>query len=299
MGLPNFRKRNVILLLLLVFFTSHRIYHRFWNPHLIVTFFDVGQGDSALIQFPYGKTLLVDGGGGWKSWDAGSKLLFPELTRLGILRLDHLVLSHPDNDHARGFLGILKLLKVEELILHGALNKVSIKQPLMSIKEEAKAKNIKQTFVSQEEVRNISGAKVLLIPLGNHSKNTNDQALVLKIEFGKCHILFTGDIEKESELELTKKITGKIHLLKVPHHGSLTSSQWSFLNHISPSWAVVSVGINNQYGHPKTEILNRYSSQGIQLFRTDFHGSVRFDFNSEGEVKCESVMGECGRARCL
>jgi len=51
--------------------------------------------------------------------------------------------------------------------------------------------------------------------------------------------------------------------------------------------------------HPKTEILNRYSSQGIQLFRTDFHGSVRFDFNSEGEVKCESVMGECGTARCL
>lgn len=283
---------------LLTWFLGIRVYDRFWNPNLIITFFDVGQGDSALVQFPFGETLLVDGGGGWKNWEVGTQVLFPELSRLGILTLDHLVLSHPDNDHGLGLLGIIKLLKVNKLWLHSALSKPPKKKLLKEIEEKLEEKNISEHFLKVPTHFSISGVQVSLIPLAPTRHIRNNQALIMKLKFGKCQILFTGDIEEEGEHELAKEYPEKINLLKVPHHGSLTSSHVEFLKAIDPDWAVVSVGANNNYGHPKPQVLHRYRNLGIQVFRTDFHGAVRFTLTPEGRVKCETTLGNCGHSLC-
>jgi competence protein ComEC len=298
MGISSVSKKGVFLTGLFIWFLGSRIYDRFLNPNLIVTFFDVGQGDSALVQFPFGETLLVDGGGGWKIWDMGTQVLFPELSRLGILTLDHLVLSHPDNDHGRGFLGVIKLLKVKALWLHKALSKQPKKELFQEIEEKLAKKNIPERFLQSPGKLLISGVEVSMIPLNPTKQNRNNQALLLKLEFGKCKVLFSGDIEEEGEKEFVNKYPGKINLLKVPHHGSLTSSSREFLSSLAPDWAVVSVGANNNYGHPKPEVLRRYRELGIPLFRTDFHGSVRFTMTPEGEVKCQSVLGDCGQEPC-
>jgi competence protein ComEC len=298
MGLSKVFNRGIFLVGLLTWFLGIRFYDRFWNPNLIITFFDVGQGDSALVQFPFGETLLVDGGGGWKNWDVGTQVLFPELSRLGILTLDHLLLSHPDNDHGRGFLGIINLLKVKELWLHGALSNLPKKELLKEIEEKLAKKNILEHFIRLTKKLIISGVEVSLIPLHPQMHVRNNQALVMKLKFGKCQILFSGDIEEEGEKEITKKYPEKINLLKVPHHGSLTSSHKEFLTALSPDWAVVSVGANNNYGHPKPQVLKRYREMGIPVFRTDFHGAVRFIFTPEGQVKCETIQGDCGQDQC-
>lgn len=295
---PSFRFKKLVLFAALAFCGVRRGYFRFWDPNLTVTFFDVGQGDAALVQFPLGRTMLVDGGGGWTKSDLGTRILFPELTRLGILTLDTLLMSHPDNDHARGFLGIIDNLRVKELWLHQAWN-VSPKRPLLEeIQTKYSQKKGKILWLDRTLSQTISGVNLKVIPLKGDLKSKNDQALILELSFAHCRILFTGDIERESERELSAGSVGKVHLLKIPHHGSYTSSTWKLLKNISPDWAVVSVGRHNTYGHPRKEILSRYRALGIPVFRTDFHGAIRFTVTPKGEVKCESYLGDCGVSRC-
>jgi competence protein ComEC len=295
---PSFRFKKLVLFGALAFCVSKRLYNRFWDPNLTLTFFDVGQGDAALIQFPFGRTMLIDGGGGWTKSNLGTRVLFPELTRLGILTLDTLLMSHPDNDHARGFLGIIDSLRAKELWLHQAWN-VFPKRPLLEeIETKFSATPGKIIWLNRILSKNVSGVKLQVIPLKGDLRTKNDQALVVVLNFARCTILFTGDIERESEKEFIEQGITKVHLLKIPHHGSYTSSTWRLLKNISPDWAVVSVGRSNTYGHPRKEILSRYRALGIPVFRTDFHGAVRFTITPEGEVNCENYLGDCGVSRC-
>lgn len=292
-------KLKVIFLIgALAFCGIRRCYFRFWDPNLTVTFFDVGQGDAALIQFPYGKTMLLDGGGGWKKNTMGRRVLFPELSRLGILTIDFLLLSHPDNDHGRGFVELADLLRAKELFLHSGWNQ-NPKRPLLTeIETEFIKRGTKINWLQNPKIESVSGTELRLIPLNGDYHSRNDQALVAEIKFNQCRILFTADVEKGSEKEWLKMKLQPVHFLKVPHHGSRTSSSWDFLRAVHPEWAVVSVGRNNTYGHPRKEILSRYHALGTSVLRTDFHGAVRFTMTPEGQVKCENYLGDCGSSRC-
>lgn len=291
-------KRGVFIGGLLALVILRRCYYRYWDPNLIITFFDVGQGDSALIQFPFGKTMLVDGGGGWGKFSLGERVLIPELSRLSILRLDHVILSHPDSDHAFGLLAVLKNLKVKELWLSGRFFKATPPKLLTEIEGLIKTRKIKPNILTRPNQLEINQASVELIPLSINKGSRNNEALILGIQFGKCRALFTGDIESEGEAKLAKLLPRKFHLLKVPHHGSLTSSSLAFLHHFDPKWAIVSVGLTNRYRHPRSEVLSRYRALGIDLFRTDFHGAVRFTVTPKSEVKCETYLGDCGVTHC-
>ena len=157
--------------------------------------------------------------------------------------------------------------------------------------EPAKQRVFEQTYSWRE-----SGTQATVLPL--NGKTTNDRSLVLVLEFGGCRALFTGDIERAGEEELMGRLGSPVHLLKVPHHGSKTSSTLRFLRHYRPRWAVISVGLGNQYGHPNPAVLARYREQGIPLWRTDFHGFVQFAMSSDGRVRCTSFYGSCGVGRC-
>jgi len=275
-----------------------RLHSRFHPGRFQVTFFDVGQGDSALLLFPEGKTILVDAGGGFKGSDLGTRELFPELARMGILHLDFAFLTHPDWDHAYGLHGILQELSVGELWLNSAFTKLDPPNPLLvSLLAKARLRGTRVRGFSSPSDFETQGVRMHVIPLHGEGK-TNDESLVLFVEFAGCTAFFSGDIEAPAERELAGFKLPHALLLKVAHHGSKTSSTETFLRWAFPRWAVISVGARNHYGHPSPIVLQRLSAHGIRTFRTDFHGYVRFSFSPEGKVECETAMGSCGVAYC-
>ncbi len=131
------------------------------------------------------------------------------------------------------------------------------------------------------------------------SGETNDKSLVVELEGYRCTALFTGDIEKSAEATLLRRGLKRATLLKVPHHGSKTSSTPGLLQRVKPRWAIISVGQGNTYGHPHSGVLARYVERGIQVLRTDFHGYVRFTINESGSIACQSSLGPCGTYTCF
>lgn len=283
---------------ILSFLIGNRIYLRFFDETLKITFFDVGQGDAALIELPKGKTILVDAGGGFAHWNIGSRVLLAELSRLGIFHVDMALMTHPDQDHAFGFQGIFHDFYVGEFWLNQAF--LSEPAPLLSKLLEA-AKNQKITIrpFQKEETFLWQGVRLRVIPLKAVTKTRrarprNDQSLVLFLEYKGRTALFTADIEKPAEAALKEYHLPPLSILKVAHHGSHSSSTEDFLNWAKPRWALVSVGGRNRYGHPHFDIMERLQKHGVNVFRTDLHGFVRFTIDSDGKVTCSFSDGECG-----
>ncbi|MBO8136739.1 MAG: DNA internalization-related competence protein ComEC/Rec2 [Desulfotomaculum sp.] len=253
---------------------------------LAVHFIDVGQGDAALVQMPAGKNLLIDTGG-WKDefktkTGAGNKVVLPYLKRLGINSLDVLILSHPHEDHAGGAAGIIKRLPVKLVVVAplGKGDRISGIQELPATEYKRLLSNLDKRGIMVKEARAGDrlrlGDKVavkILSPSGP-SNNLNDSSLVVKITYGQCIFLFTGDIEKDQQYILVKTGTD-LHadVLKVPHHGS-SSFEPEFFKAVNPQAAVISVGQNNRFGHPAPETIKALKQLGSRIYRTDTHGAV-------------------------
>lgn len=284
----------ICLVICSLFQVFWRIKDRFFPGTLRVTFFDVGQGDSTLVQFPKGSTLLVDAGRGFRSWDVGKAVLVRELGLRAILTLDQLLMTHPDQDHSYGLRGILSELRVKEFWI----GEVFLKNPSPVLKERlelARSRNVGIQVVSEEVRREVEGVKVRYIPLVVDEK-TNNNCLVTYFEFGKCRLLLTGDIEEKAERVL-KVLVPVVDVLKIAHHGSKTSSSKKFLKSVRPKVGVISAGFQNRYGHPSPVVSRRLKDVGIEVFRTDFHGMTTFE--SDGVVwKCSTTRGSCGVFRC-
>lgn len=287
------------LFLAILLLGTARLGERVLDHSLSVLFFDVGQGDSAMIRFPNGKVWLVDGGGGFGDKDRGQRDLFLELTRLAILRIDVALLSHPDEDHAMGFRGIFQNLPVEQWWFHHKLQSPPFLRPVFNeLKLLSLQREIANHAVTSERIGHENGARWRVIPLNTSSNKTNDQALLLELSYGRCEVLFTGDIEAEGERAANKVFHGPIEFLKVPHHGSKTSSSLSWISRLRPRLAIASLGFRNSYGHPHRAIVERYQSIGSRLLRTDRNGFVRLTMQGNGEYACEDFHGDCGKGTC-
>ena len=260
---------------------------------LEVTFLDVGQGDAAFIRFPDGKTMLVDGGlnssrietteaGIAKrvGYDHGERTLDPFLCREGVFRLDLLLLSHPDNDHGGGFAHILRGFDVRRVlgVPHQDLSQLTHR----ILHEIVDAKGIPHALGYAGAVDLTSTARLeLLHPFDAastdlHDKDVNNDSLVLKLTYGDVRILFTGDIEQKVELMLVESGEDlRADIIKVPHHGSKTSSSAEFLNAVRPQYAIFSLGQRNRYRFPSTAVVERYREQGCHILRTDRLGAIR------------------------
>ena len=252
-----------------------------------VSFPDVGQGDSALIRLPTGKTILIDGGGTYDNrFDVGRRVLAPYLWNQGVRRLDLVVLSHPHPDHMNGLKFILKKFDVGEVWTHGQDTDLPGYDEFSRIIAE---RSISRKFVSADDppVR-LGGAelRVLHPTRGFHSHERqayaaeNDRSLVVRIAFHDLALLFTGDIGTEAERDLIKRRQDlKCDLLKVPHHGSKSSSSETFVSATRPTTAVVTVGRGNRYHHPSGEVISRYANSGAGIYRTDRDGAIVLSAN--------------------
>ncbi|MBI3811803.1 MAG: DNA internalization-related competence protein ComEC/Rec2 [Nitrospirae bacterium] len=252
---------------------------RVWASHpdgrLRVTFLDVGQGDAAWIEMPDGKTMLMDGGGAYGNFDLGRLAVAPYLWNTGRYRIDYLVASHPQLDHMGGLGYLAKKFNIGEIWTNGLEKDADFYR---RFREIVSAKAIpEKRITSDDRPLNLGGVRILPLhpEMADPDGPDNDQCLVIRMEYGKEAILFTGDIERAAERELLRwGDLLKTTVLKVPHHGSRTSIDPDFLSRVAPAVAVISVGAHNSYRHPSPETLAAYESKGARIYRTDRDGAV-------------------------
>jgi competence protein ComEC len=259
----------------------HSLFASRGDGHLHVTFIDVGQGDAAFIVFPLGSTLLVDAGGlGFSSsFDVGERVVAPVIRAIGFRRVGRVALTHGDPDHIGGALSIIREFRPRE-IWEGI--PVPRLDALAALRTEAKDIGARWSNVHAGDCVTVDGVLVSALHPEREDwerqKVRNDDSLVLELRWQDVSVLLTGDAGRIPEQRILSALApARLRVVKVPHHGSLTSSSPGFVERTKPSIAVVSVGRNNHFGHPVPEVLARYTSAGAQVYRTDRDGAVSIE----------------------
>jgi competence protein ComEC len=248
------------------------------DGRLHVTFIDVGQGDAAFVRFPRGSTLLVDTGGlpGGGSFDIGDRIVSPVLRAAGVRRLDTLALTHGDADHVGGAPAIVREFRPWE-VWEGV--PVPASPLLQTIHATAAAAGTRSRYLQTGDVGYVDDVAVVvrhpLVPDWERQASRNDDSVVLELLWKRASIVLTGDIGADVESAIAPRFRPvPLRVLKVAHHGSLSSSSRTFIDALAPRVAVVSVGRSNHFGHPAPAVIGRLEGSHAQLFRTDRDGAV-------------------------
>lgn len=258
------------------------------DPSVHVTFIDVGQGDSALVELPFRRSVfLIDTGGrllfegeeeGRMGSGVGERVVIPYLKGRGITRVDKLVLSHPDADHAEAADEVLEEIRAGEIHIGPGTRG---KEGYADVIRAAGAKNIRvREMIAGAGWQEGNTLFRYLSPSDSEYRGNND-SLVLHMEHREFRVLFTGDLEEEGE----KRIIGEygslfpVTILKAGHHGSRTSSSAPFLKAADPSLTVFSAGRNNRYGHPHQEVTGRLAEAGLPAVSTADYGTMTFSLS--------------------
>ena len=270
-------KESIIVSLLFAnIFVWVAVWQRRPSDLLHVYFLDVGQGDSIFIDSPTHHRILVDGGPNSKVLTELGKIL-----PFGDRRIDVVVESHPDSDHAGGLIDVMKQYKVGVFLESGVKspNKVHL-----ILENEIKNKNIPNILVRRGMVIDLGDGTKLQILFPNQDVTnweTNDASIVSKLVYKDKSFLLTGDSPKKEEyilLALDKNIL-KSDVLKVGHHGSRNSSSFPYIEAISPEYAVISAGKDNPYGHPHKEVLDILNKIKAKILSTIDLGTIEFETN--------------------
>jgi competence protein ComEC len=244
---------------------------------LRVTFLDVGQGDAAIVQFPDGRTLNIDAGGlPSTSFDIGGRVIAPALWALGVRRLDYMSVTHGDTDHIGGAASVFRDFRPFEVWEGVPVPPHAPTRELRALADEAGT-----VWRTLQPADRVSFGDVDLVvhhppyPDWERQRVRNDDSEVLEIRYGGVSFVFTGDIGRDVERMIASRFTrAPIRILKVPHHGSATSSSQPFLDALRPDIAVISAGRANTFGHPVQSVLDRYRNVGAAIYRTDQDGAV-------------------------
>ena len=247
---------------------------------LRVTYIDVGQGDSALVEFPSGKCMLIDAG----EKDEVENVL-RTIRKSGHEKIDFLVMTHPHSDHMGGMAEVMESFEIGVLYMTNAVNTTSAFEEILDVAErkDIPIKRSQKGVVIYEE--GFIKAE-FLSPVSEEYEELNDYSSVIKITSRERSFLFMGDAEKLAEDELGAEVRSDV--VKVGHHGSKTSSSENFVKKTKAIYAVISVGEGNRYGHPASLIVTRWEEHGARILRTDIAGNIVF--TTDGEklyLKCE------------
>ena len=295
------RKPSVLSIILL---TSCLFYHQL-SPVGYVLLLDIGQGDSIVIKEPFtGKVSLIDTGGQLKwsqneEWrergrpfSIGEDITVPVLKSLGISEIDRLYITHADADHSGEIKSIAKQIPIHEIVTtENAFKNTAI------IDQIEPYQKMKRVLIQPPEFSQLPTKKTLALqPLPDQFyKNNNNQSLVLYVTLGEDKWLFTGDIEKEAERDLLLEYPNlTVDYLKVSHHGSKTSTTEEFVRHIQPKIALISAGVDNHFGHPHKEVIERLENYNATIFSTNEIGAimvryVKFPFSKKWLTAIQTV----------
>jgi competence protein ComEC len=252
---------------------------RFHPGVLEVTSIDVGQAESTLLVTPDGSTVLVDAAGSLgpfqSNFDFGEDVVAPYLWERGFTRLDALVLTHAHSDHIGGMPGIIADFHPRQFWL----GPNALTPELARVLDIAKSHHVDVQPRHAGEQFEFGGARfeVLAPPPGWEvkAKVRNNDSLVLRVSYGETSVLLTGDAEKKIERYLAE-LRPRAMLLKLGHDGSRTSTIPEFLAAVQPSFAFISVGAQNSFGHPSMEVLQRVGAAHVMTYRTDTEGALTF-----------------------
>ena len=231
---------------------------------LRVSFIDVGQGDSEFIELPNGETLLIDAGTNETGADVVSYI-----SSLGYTSIDYVVGTHPHEDHIGGLDDVIRTFDVESIYMPKVTaDTKTFEDVLDAVDEKGLTINTAKAGVTLVDGDGLSVK--MLAPVLDEYDNTNDYSAVIRIVYDDTSFIFMGDAEQYAEDLITGDVDSDV--LKVGHHGSSTSTGEAFLERVSPSYAVISCGLGNSYGHPHTETIEKLG--GIPVFRTDEMGTI-------------------------
>ena len=236
------------------------------NGKFIASFIDVGQGDSIFLEFPNGKNMLIDAGENYESETVQSFI-----NSKGYFSLDYVVGTHPHTDHIGGLESIIRRYEIGEIYLPKVVHtSKTYENLLMTINELGYKVN---SAISGMEIINEKGLEVkILSPKNSNYSELNNYSVVIKIVFGNTSFLFMGDAETVVEDEILDEVNADV--VKVGHHGSDTSSSEEFVKSVNAKYAVIMSGIDNQYDLPDKAIVDRWKSNGAEVYNTSENGNV-------------------------
>jgi competence protein ComEC len=269
----------IVLVGIFVAIQVHGYYAFHHGNKLMVTFLDVGQGDAAVINFPRGKVMVIDGGGTPDgSFDPGERIVAPYLWRMRVKEIDYLVNSHPHPDHLQGLIFLLENFEIGKVWNNGE----KAEGFLLTEKFLALANGRLQTMGRGEVRQEVGGVRIEFLhpPLMRKKAQIfrgNDASLVLRLTLGEVSFLFCGDVESAAEGEILRKWKNlSSTVLKVPHHGSKKSSTEKFVKGVRPKFAVFTVKAGGRQRLPHPSVLERYQGMGAKTYRTDRDGTITF-----------------------
>ncbi len=290
----NNKIRLLTSLLPIIVVIGITVFLPYMRSGIVVTMLDVGQGDCIIIEFPYRKAVYVIDTGGhldfsneeWmkkrEQFNTGKDIVVPYLKAKGISTVTGLFLTHGDHDHIGGAAEILNAIHVKEVFY-----------PNTSIEKDNEIELLKTVNQSSANLRFVTKGDIIsehfyvLHPSGEKQWSGNDSSIVLFAELEGISFLFTGDLEEDGEKMLLQQYPNiNADVLKVGHHGSITSTSDLFLETVSPRIALISAGVNNRFGHPHPDIVAKLDELNILMLRTDLNGSVEMKIVN-GDVKWE------------
>ncbi|MFZ0338084.1 MAG: ComEC/Rec2 family competence protein [Terracidiphilus sp.] len=252
---------------------------------------DVGQGDSLLLITPDGKTLLIDGGGfgggphqAPQDFDIGEEVVSPALWARGIRHLDAVALTHAHSDHIGGLPAVLRNFHPDELWV-GNNPHVAVYNALLA---EAAALHVRVRSFRAGDAFAFGDTQVnVLAPFRDYqpgAEPVNNDSLVMHVAYGATSVMLEGDAEAPIEQAMLAEPGLQSTLLKVGHHGSITSTRPEFLARVAPKWAVISCGLHNRYGHPREEVLQALQQARVRTYQTDTDGITCFRLDGKTVV---------------
>ncbi len=269
-------KLPLIFILLILFFVQGLNLSS--DKNLKITFIDVGHGDSTFIEFPDGKNMLVDCGKEFMEFNAGERIIAPFLWHKKIKKIDTLIMTHQQKDHTGGCSYIFERFDVDEIWLQDTD---------WSIENFDKKEAIFLKF-KEEVIKNENDITIISMNPGiSHRSEDNNNSMVLKIQYRNFSLLLTGDIERKGEDILSKERL-KSTVLKVPHHGSCTSSSYEFLRSVHPEIAIISAGRQNLFHHPCKKVVERIENFTRKIFVTAKDGTITV--TTDGYRLCYSTF---------
>ncbi len=242
------------------------------DGRLHVDILDVGQGDAILVTFPDGRQMLVDGGPSSTelNWRLGQQMPFWDHS------LDLVVNTHPDADHLAGLVSLLDRYEVAQTLVADVEGSSQLyREWAANLREAQLTPIVGQTDMALAVSPGVTLTIISPGPVTKGIDEPNNHSVVMHLQYGNISFLLTGDIEKKTEEKLVRAgLPLQATILKSPHHGSKTSSSEAFLETVNPQLVVIPVGLDNKFGHPSPEVLERYAAYGILVLRTDQRGTI-------------------------
>ncbi|CFX86268.1 Beta-lactamase-like [Syntrophomonas zehnderi OL-4] len=254
---------------------------------LKVHYIDVGQGDAILIQTPAAENILIDGGG-----NDDERLICDYLASQEVKKIDVLVGTHPHEDHIGGLDAVVNHFPVENVYLPRVTHNTKTYEDLL---QAIKGRGLKVKTAQAGVTIPVTNLNCQILSPARSYENLNDFSAVIKLDYGQQSFLFCGDATETAELDmLAAGYNLQSDIIKIGHHGSISSSSRRFLKSVAPVYAVISCGQDNAYGHPHKEVLARLKKADINVLRTDKQGTIVVFADGKNNIEIKTNSKENG-----